>query len=361
MAGALGIMTHYFHGPSKRLRALSQMGHEVGFDPVLVYTPKDVDLKNRQIKGSCLKDGHWVSCITKFPAVNHDIGYYSRPETIRKVRQIKYQSTLEFTAYSLGNKWTLHKQICTSDTFKKHLLPTAYFEGIHSIIAMLEKYQTVMIKPLNGKGGKEITKLSKLIQHTGYALINSDKAVNYIPQKRILGVLHQLTKGKKYIIQRWVDIRSIDNQVFDIRTLAQKNHQGEWITAGFGVREGGEQAITSNLASGGQPLLIQPYLNKQFSAEQAAALYTKIEDISTQLPSFLEQCYGRRFAELGIDLAIDRTGELYILEVNIKPGTALFRKLYSAEVYKTIQRRPIDYAAYLTQHEINKEPRSDSS
>ena len=48
-----------------------------------------------------------------------------------------------------------------------------------------------------------------------------------------------------------------------------------------------------------------------------------IRDLSAQLPSLLEEGFGR-LGELGIDFGVDTKGRVWILEVNSKPGRRAF-------------------------------------
>ena len=56
-----------------------------------------------------------------------------------------------------------------------------------------------------------------------------------------------------------------------------------------------------------------------------------IDNIVLQLPPFIESRHGR-LVELGIDIGVDKNGEVWIIEINSKPGRASFRRLETASI-----------------------------
>ncbi len=347
MGVPLGIMTHTFSTRSTRLIQLDALAKQEGFSHIVVYTPLHVYLKQRKVKGYRLTARGWRRCIAAMPRINHDIGYYSRKDTLRKVRHIKMIRGVEFTAYSLGNKWTLYRTLMTSESLSPYLIPTFYGDNPRTIDTLLQKYSTIMIKPLNGKGGKGIIRIGRSAVGQTYEFILSGHHPKTISHHRYRIELHRIVRNGRYIIPPWIDFRQHDHRVFDIRVLVQKDRQGMWLTAGSGIREGQHQAITSNLSGGGRAASLTPYLLEQFNEAQVDALQLQVDQMCRELPAFLEHSYGRRFAELGIDLAVNRDGKLYLIEVNIKPGTNLFRALFNQEAYIEVLRRPVQFAAYL--------------
>ena len=96
--------------------------------------------------------------------------------------------------------------------------------------------------------------------------------------------------------------------------------------AGTAVRRGKSGNVTSNLHGGGTAEELLPFLIKEFGQEKSLQIHCTLLEIATQIPAILEQHHGR-LAELGIDLGIDSSGDVWILEANSKPGRSAFTRL----------------------------------
>jgi len=348
----LGILVHQINDPH-RYDPLRAIALETGFHDILVYTPLDINFKAEKIDGYFFNEGNWEKSAQPFPSITYDIGYYSESNLIQKMKKVKEHPRLPLVGYSIGNKWTIQRHLALSKHLRPYLLPTIIVKNPSTIISMVQKHSSIMIKPLNGKGGKGIVRLTKM--PAGYTHIEQDQPKEeYYNESEIRHIWEERLKIGKYIAQKWVDIRDKQGLVYDIRVLMQKNHTGRWQLTGMGVRQGESQGITSNLTGGGHAFPVQPFLRQQFQEQAAIDLSTKIEKIGWYIPTFLERTYKRRLVELGLDLAIDRDQRIWIIEVNIKPGKTLMRKISDFEADRQVLRAPVQYAWYLLDRIKNK-------
>ena len=60
----------------------------------------------------------------------------------------------------------------------------------------------------------------------------------------------------------------------------------------------------------------------------------------------LERSYGR-LCELALDLAVDRSGDVWLIEINPKPGRNIFLQIQDYDAYRTAVTRPLEYALWL--------------
>jgi carbamoylphosphate synthase large subunit len=72
----------------------------------------------------------------------------------------------------------------------------------------------------------------------------------------------------------------------------------------------------------------------------------------------LEATYGA-LCELALDLAIDRKGNVWLIEVNPKPSREVFKLAGEREVYRKAIVRPIEYALWV--YRQKKEARNQNS
>jgi glutathione synthase/RimK-type ligase-like ATP-grasp enzyme len=337
----LGIM---IHEPSKLVRVIPyvEIALKEGFDDLVVFTPSDVNLSKRRIHGYIFREGDWIRSHTPFPTIAYDVGYYLDPSTKRKVNKIKKNQRILFMGSALGNKLTIQKHLMTSSFLLPYLIPTQSFRSVSTALDMVKKYKAVMIKPIHGMGGKGIIRLS--LDNKCFRLKEDNKPIYLYPYNEIVDVLREIQKKDRYIVQKWVDIRNQEGYVYDIRVLMQKNAEVQWELTGMGVRQGAKEKITSNLKGGGSAFEVFPFLQKQFGEEQAEALTTALKEISFHIPLCLERSSKKSLIELGLDLAVDKDGHIWIVEVNNKPDRTILKQISNVEAAENSVRLPIQYA-----------------
>jgi len=110
---------------------------------------------------------------------------------------------------------------------------------------------------------------------------------------------------------------------------------------------GGGQAITMNK-------LLKQWIQNEETVEEVTR---KAEDLGVQIAAFLEESYGR-LCELALDLAIDRKGQIWLLEVNPKPAREVFLQAGERETYRIAITRPLEYAMWLYEQKKRRKDKS---
>lgn len=341
----LGIMTHRIGNPGRfRRHALAAVS--AGFAGVLLFTPAGVRLAGRRIDGYLYTPAtRWKKTTSGYPAVAIDIGYYTKRETVQQSIRVKQVAPIRFTGFASGNKWTIQQHLLASGELGPHLLPTKPMRRTAEAFDFVREHGSIMIKPINGKGGKGIIRLSALDDR--WTLHRNGKTALIGSEARVRAALRRATGNGAYLLQRWIDIRNPDGRVFDIRSLVQKDGGGNWITTGTAVREGPRNSITSNISGGGRAYETKAYLQRLFEPAKVDELMERIGVLSEHIPAHLESDYGKRFAEFGLDFAVDRSGTLWLLEANIKPGKSVIRKVYGDDAARRCFMLPYQYARHL--------------
>src|SRR5690606_596174 len=127
-----------------------------------------------------------------------------------------------------------------------------------------------------------------------------------------------------YVIQQGIPLTLDNGRVHDYRILVQKNGVGQWTVTGGAGRIGAPRSITANLHGGGSAVamnrLIQQFVEPTVNLSH---VQEDINNLSIQLAHFLEE-NGYTLCEIAIDIAIDKTGKLWIIELNPKPSREVF-------------------------------------
>ncbi|WP_201008301.1 YheC/YheD family endospore coat-associated protein [Paenibacillus glycanilyticus] len=343
MSDILGIMTHRIgHAGSFARHAKSALAEK--FSGILVYTPKDVNLTTRRITGYVYKGGTWSRQTMPFPRMNMDIGFYKGSQVARATL-VKKAPSFPFTGYGIGNKIRIQSHLLTSPVLKPYLLPTELVKDSSSFLAFVKKYNSVMLKPINGWGGRDIVRVT--LEQGQYKVQKNGEQTRLTSAVGIRSLIRRALSKERQIMQQWIDIRNKQGIIYDIRALMLKKSEGNWETTGIAVREAQRGRITSNLKSGGHAFEASSYLKKEFGDEKGEALAKSVRELAEYIPTFTEKSYGARLCELGIDLAVDVHGKLWLLEINIKPGKKIMRQLYGLKAWEQCLHTHFQYARSL--------------
>ncbi|MBM7097371.1 YheC/YheD family protein [Bacillus sp. H-16] len=287
-----------------------------------LFTPFDWDEESNVVNGMKFdkKSLSFMPSTFLLPKVIYDRCFYGRSELARKaaplVREIKDKSC--FLGYGLPDKWKVN-EILKLDSSLCSLLPETKLLRPSTLISMLKEHRDVILKPVAGSGGKGIhliTRKKGMFVWTNAA--TSKKVVHEVTPVRLYEELKRRTGGLPYLIQPFLSLTDKNNSPFDLRIVLRKNAKGKWTELGRGIRTGAPGTFVSNLASGGS---ITPYEGCIVTEKQKEVL----EMVISKIGFHLEESHPRLF-ELGIDIGLDKEGNVWILEVNSKPGfqTVLF-------------------------------------
>lgn len=356
----LGILTLYLnerrHLEERPVyQKMIAAGKKVGLE-VYVFTPQDVDEQQRRINAMCYnpETGRWTRKWTRFP---HMIFDRCRIQNSYRFKQLcrfrnKYKHLL-FLNRPLRNKWTIHQVLSGVASIKPHLPSTRLYRSIQDLQSMLRTNSLIYLKPINGTGGRGILRIERSLSSPSTVFVQGRDHQRRIIQPQKLTLNQLATKlaawraVDRYLVQQGISLKLSNGRVHDYRMLVQKNGNGKWEVTGCAGRVGANRSITSNLHGGGRAVRMDELLKKWIGDEQRIAeVKEEAERISLEIAQYLEEKYGA-LCELALDLAIDRKGHIWLLEVNPKPAREVFSRIGDRETYRAAISRPIEYAAWL--------------
>ncbi|MBP2002553.1 glutathione synthase/RimK-type ligase-like ATP-grasp enzyme [Paenibacillus shirakamiensis] len=354
----LGILTLYMNA-NKQLeeRPIYQRmiteGMRMGLD-VFVFTPADVHSTKPLIHAMMYdpKTKKWSRKWRPFPALIFDRCRIQRSVRFEQLKKFRSRyGHLHFLNRPLRDKWTIHQILSKKSRFRSHLPDTVMFTGLSDVTQLLKNNATVYMKPINGTGGRGILRIEKAGTQL-YKIQGRNQKRNIIaPQKvhpsRLGPYLMNWRSSTRYIVQQGIQIELPNGRVHDYRMLVQKNGSGVWSVTGCAGRIGAQRSVTSNLHGGGHAVQMNTQLKYWFQAEEKRhAIRKEAEKLSLDIAEYLEDTYGA-LCELALDLAIDKSGHIYVLEVNPKPAREVFKRSGDAEAYRNAIIRPLEYAMWL--------------
>ncbi|QSF46640.1 YheC/YheD family endospore coat-associated protein [Paenibacillus tianjinensis] len=365
----LGILTLYLN-EAKQLeersvyRRMIIEGKKIGLD-VYVFTPADVNAGKELIHAMVYDpaSGKWTRKWRSFPHMIYDrcrIQRSSRFEQLLRFRS-RYNH-LTFLNRPLRNKWTIHQTFSQKSRFRQHMPETLLYQSSADLQRMLKFSPVVYVKPINGTGGRGILRIERLKEGKSLYDIQGRRQNRQIisPRKvtlpRLESIVRQWCLGGRFLVQQGIPLRLPGGRFHDYRMLVQKNGQGEWELTGMAGRVGAARSVTSNLHGGGHAIRAEVLLKEWLGSEEKASKAMKsAEKLGLEAAAFLEESFGA-LCELALDLAIDRQGRIFVLEVNPKPAREVFARTGDSGTYRKALVRPLEYAMWVYKNKNTPSP-----
>ncbi|WCN37261.1 YheC/YheD family protein [Aneurinibacillus uraniidurans] len=342
--GPFGNITDFCREVSQTCRARGGIG--------FVYTLSQVSAETNKLEGWMYRDGRWVKQVFPLPYCSYNrIGsrrVERKEETQTRLHLLKQKGGLFFNEQFL-DKWMIHQKLAENPDASRLLPHTTIYNGASSLQAMLTRHSYVYMKPSSGSLGRGIIRIT---QQNGeyicqYETINGAATRRF----RTFAALHQMLKprltGRLYLVQQGLHLIRSHGGLVDFRALVQKDRTGKWAITSIVGRTGTRQSIVSNVARGGTMLpLTRALVASTLPTSMQVAVAGTIRRQALAVARLFEQSIGGHYAELGIDIAVERTGRVWLLEVNSKPS-----KTNDAVASPTRSPRPsvtriVDYCFY---------------
>ncbi len=327
-----------------------------------VFSPFDLDWSRNAVWGYRYnwknQPGEWERHLFPLPSViynripNRTIENRGEIKNILAVIKQKYGPRI-FNPFFL-DKWDTHLILCNSKDTSRFLPETRRLTHPKVIDQMLNRYNSVYIKPTANSLGNEILKVYRRDQGQYYFIHQS---LGQQPREGLAFNCGELVvewpaseEGTEYLVQQAIPLAEVEGRPFDLRLLVQKNRQGTWHKTGTAARLAGTGRITTHVFYGGTQLPAAPAIREaarhfRFSHRR---VYNQLKKLQLKIPQIIEKAYGESFGELEMDVGIDQMGKVWFFEANSKP----FRfdeKLIRA---KSLVRL-IHYVRYLDAQDFN--------
>ncbi|PEZ77232.1 MULTISPECIES: YheC/YheD family protein [Bacillaceae] len=320
---------------------------------VCKFSPENIDMNLKKVRGERFdaENETWIATSFDLPDFVYDRCFHGlvreSTETRHKIDWLKDNSN--FLGLGLPGKWEVYQILKNHPHLQAFFPETVQVTTPEDITGHLERLDKIIIKPEFGAGGTGIYLLSKTEDGTLVSMTKKGTKYDrpFSSKSQLNKWLQHLLNRYRYLCQPYLELCNQNNEPFDLRIFLQKNEKNQWMERGRGIRTGQKDGITSNLATGGEAIPLETF-NKRNPETISIAVEQKIQHILRTLPVETEAVFERLF-ELGIDLGIDKKGQLWIMDINSKPGRKIIQAL-QPETMKDIHRAPFQYSQYLSEH-----------
>lgn len=309
------------------------------------FSPGEVNLLNRTIRGQVYENGKWESKIMPFPNVIYNAG---SPEKLSKSKEVidKLRKEIPFTTYSIGNKWSVNRRLKEAKDFANYLIPTEAVKSADHFLKYISAFEKVVFKPIDGRKGKGIY---FIVQEGDTFSVKGEGTHRNYSALQLKGFIKKKLSNETFIVQPYIQSVTRSGQVFDFRLHVQKNGEGEWVITTIYPRVAPKGSIIANINSGGYTNYLDPFLEQEFK-DEAFNIKKKLEYFSLSLAKHLDELQMEKFGEvideIGVDIGMDQDYKLWIYEVNWRPGCppAFYLEL-------DVVKNTINYAMYIAKNQ----------
>lgn len=287
----------------------------------LFYVFRIHDLDGEDMSGYYCENGKWLYSKLPLPDVIYNRVHSRRLEQIELFTS--FRSFLEQKKIPLFNdrflsKWEIHQYLIQENELHPFLPETCIFSH-ESLYDLINKYNVVFIKPAHGSQGKNIIKLINEADSVLCQTSQQPDSKKYKKNELFLQLRAQLS-NKIYIVQQGVHLIHYQDRAMDFRVLVHKNQLHSWKVTSIVARISAEQQFVSNLAKGGEVMKPFNALNSYFDKGQSSRLISAMKELSIQAADTVSRHTDGVTGELGIDIGVDSSGGLWIIEINSKPS-----------------------------------------
>ncbi|MCL6516243.1 MAG: YheC/YheD family protein [Alicyclobacillus sp.] len=338
------------------LEKLVQAGQRLGAF-VYVFGIQDVDFNRGTVLGYVFRNGAWRPAQLPLPDSIYDQVVSRRLERDKKY-QAKRARLSKMYANRIFNdgffdKWKVHEWLW-QDRQTRNLVPySERFTTEGQAIAFIKRHAVTFIKPVHGSLGVGIVRVTR----------EADGSYRYEVRHRtgrtqnraataeaVVEALRRRLRQSPHLLQQGIPVARYRERPFDIRIVLQRDGSGEWKRTKMFARVARSGEFTANLASGGEALPVDAVLREAFSApERRRRARRLIRRAASLVAAAIEQQCGKPLGELGVDLAVDESGSVWVLEVNSKPWKASSTDKGRQDLVDLSFLRPMEYAIRLAQ------------
>ncbi|MNM11031.1 Endospore coat-associated protein YheD [compost metagenome] len=237
---------------------------------------------------------------------------------------------------TLTSKWIKTKVLLRSPEIAV-LIPETVKLNRDSAKRMLDKYGMVYVKPEVGTYGNGVMRVERRADSSGvtYRYQQGTKARTFSTFEAFYQSLNTATRGRRYLIQRGINLLKVGGRRFDIRVMVQLSPKGKWETTGLIGRVAAEGKIVTNYHAGGKPTAVEKLLSPHMSSAQQEIVMKRLKRLGGDIGRFLQRHYPG-FKQLGVDIGLDHMLTPWIIEVNTNPDPYIFNQLSNKSMYRKV-------------------------
>ncbi|AHV98770.1 YheC/YheD family protein [Paenibacillus sabinae] len=214
----------------------------------------------------------------------------------------------------LASKWLKTKALLSDGRIAGYIPRTVPYSN-SALRSMLGRFGNVVIKPIVGGGGYGVIKVFR--DGRGYGFTYMAKTRMYRDFAGMTAALKKVRVKRGYLIQQGISLARIAGRPIDYRVKVVKNGE-HWEFRSMVGRLARPGLFVTNLCKGGSMLTCREGLRRSLPRINSSAKRKEMRNLTLTCIQVMERHFPG-IGELGFDYAVDRSGRIWILEVNTRP------------------------------------------
>ncbi|MEW9698301.1 YheC/YheD family protein [Paenibacillus sp. SI8] len=322
---------------------------------VCFFPPDEMRGSAHSVSAYSYANGSWSKKTFPIPGVIYNRLTSRRYENMTNVqhfmREVKSRYATDIFNEKYLNKTEVFEALGKDSSLHGYLPESYLFKNFQMLKNMSSRHPVLFLKPITGSLGKGIIRIRRE-PGDGYTChftnLGSVRKQVFPTLASAFQALSGKLKTQRYQLQQGLDLITADGRPVDFRALVQKGAQGQWAITSIVGRIAGTQHFVSNLARGGTLSTVKGALAKSsLSGPTRVSVLGRLRKASLDIAKGIETQIPNHFGELGIDLAVDQSGRVWLLEVNSKPSKDDNTPLNSERKIRPSVKQIVQYARYL--------------
>ncbi|WP_308638678.1 YheC/YheD family endospore coat-associated protein [Paenibacillus silvisoli] len=322
---------------------------------VYFFTPDHIKDNFNTLEGWVYADG-WRKIPVPVPdVVNNRLTsrkLENRPNVQLFIKETKQRHNSIIFNEKFLDKAEVFEALSKDASLGRYLPESHVLRSYQVLKSMCIRYNTVFLKPVRGSLGKGIIRISRLdgdSYSAQYATTAGTRRQHFGGIDKLYASLSGKMKTVRYQIQQGLHLIDITGRPVDFRALVQKNEKGIWALTSIVARTAGSHHFVSNLARGGTLSTVKEAVSKSnLSNANGHDAPAKLQRAALEIAKGIDTHIPAHFGELGIDLALDSGGRVWLLEVNSKPSKNDNTPLPDQKIRPSV-RNMVRYARHLSE------------
>ncbi|MEK0313365.1 YheC/YheD family endospore coat-associated protein [Cohnella sp. 56] len=326
-----------------RQRILRAYGRQCPPDMTLfAFCPGGIDWERLRIAGVLYGRNRCDEYSFPFPDTVYNRIHNASPDLLLRL-EANMGGGICFNRINFFDKWTLYDWL--KPTTLGPSIPDSRLYSHSALQEMLARHRLLYLKPCYGARGNGVYRVERT-ERDEVRIGEHHLSPRYIGQSLEEGgaMIARLLESKRYLIQQGIPTSTVDGRYFDIRSLLQKDGNGEWKVSTLASRIAYPDCFNTSVCE--DVCDAAELLSRSFAPQLSERLLRELHDSGIRAAAEVEARVGP-LGEMSVDFLLDPQQQLWMIELNGKPDKVLYKLLEDEALGRRIYRRPMAYAQYL--------------
>jgi hypothetical protein len=233
------------------------------------------------------------------------------------------------------NKWNKYLTMVKHGSVRRFLPETRWLTEVN-VWNMLKRYGHIVIKPIGSYGGNGVF-MVKSLGNDKYRFQSGAKVSIVTGKANAYARIRKLT-GKSSIIQRKIQLGRVQGRPYDLRVMVQRSRgSSSWSITGKLAKVAGKGYIITNTnRSGGYVTSVDRVFSSALSSSGRSRARAQLSKAAHAAAHSLVKRFPHQRV-MGIDMGVEPSGKVWIIEANFRPSLSLFSKLKDKSMLRKIK------------------------